>query len=130
MRDNKILTIQVSTVTSSKYSELYYSSPSRRQNKSSRWLNNNVLYINTSMSDFDEVQQLLDERESHQIVIVDARDGSRFLFRYIIPLLSPETELKYNNRYITPKVAYPQPPVIEDTLRSLLRNEPNMKKER
>ncbi|MEA4918952.1 hypothetical protein [Proteiniphilum sp.] len=127
LRDNEILTMRTSAVTSSKYRELYYSSPFRCQDKSSRWLDSNVLYINTSMSDFDEVQQLLDERESHQTVIVDARGGSRFLFRYMIPLLHPETELKYNNRYITPEVACPRTPVIEDTLRSLPRSEPNMK---
>lgn len=127
LRDGKTRTLLTSTVNSSKYSNLFYSSPSRQQNKPSRWLDNNVLYINTNMSDFDEVQQLLDERESHQTVIVDARDGSRFLFRYMIPLLSPETEIKYNSRYITPKVAYPKTPIIEDTLRSLPRNAPNMK---
>jgi hypothetical protein len=79
------------------------------------------------MSNFDEVKKLLAERQPQQTVIIDARNWSRFLFRYMIPLLSPNTELKSNRRYITPKIAYPETPTIECAFSTLPHIAPNMK---
>ena len=125
-RNNEKLTIKTNTLTPSDYYGKPYYTPSN-QRKQSGWLNNNVLYLNVRTSNFGEVKNLLAERKPHQTVIIDARNFSRFLFRYMIPLLNPDAELKSNMRYITPKIAYPEAPVIEDTLPSLPRKTPNTK---
>ncbi len=125
MRNNEKLTIKTNTLTPSDYYGGFYNT---NQRKRSGWLNDNVLYLNVYMSNFDEIKKLLTERKPQQTVIIDARNASHFLFRYMIPLLCPGTELKSNKdgRYVIPKITYPETPVIEDTLPSLPRNT-NMK---
>jgi len=129
LRNNEKLTVKTNTVTPSEYGKLMGANHYKSTFKQSHWLNDNVLYLNITMSNFDEVKELLAERKQHQTVIIDARNDSRFLFRYMIPLLSPDTELKYNrkHKYITPKITYPKISVIEDTLSTLPQIAPNMK---
>ena len=96
--------------------------------KPSGWLNDNVLYLNLLASDFEVIKTLLAERKPQQTVIMDIRNGSRFLFRFAVDLLSPNSNYRMRNGiYNIPTIAFPETPVIKDTLSYKQLNTPNMK---
>lgn len=99
----------------------YYRKVVSQHSHPSQWVKPNVLYLNLLNTDYEEVKRLLLSREAYQTVIVDIREGSRFLFRQIIPLISmgADTVSQRNNLSLIPQVVYPQTPVVEDMSTSI-----------
>ena len=87
----------------------------------SRWINKDTLYLNTALSDLQEIKELLSMRNESQTVLIDIRNGSRFLLMNILPYIAEKTDLLPFRAGISriPKVFTPQTPVIKDTLEEI-----------
>ncbi len=84
--------------------------------KASQWIDSNTLYINTGSSDLSQIKELLKTRSVEQTVLIDIRNGSRFLLASILPLISDKEDLIPTRAGISqiPKVYMPQSPTIKD----------------
>lgn len=101
----------------------------KSKKEAGRWLNKNTLYLHLGYLDYSDVQQLLSQRQSHQTVIIDIREGSRFLLRQLIPLISMGADtLKQQNLISqTPEICYPNTPIILDLSYPIEPKAPNKK---
>lgn len=100
--------IVVRTISENKYFENYYIKFYTDKKYSSRWLSDNVCYINTLNTSLADVADLLKDRKSDDYVIFDIRNGSYWLIRYLIGYITDNQEFSYAQEPYVPEIAYPE----------------------
>ena len=118
MRDGEEVAVSARKVERSEFVERLL--PDENLNNS-RWINKDTLYLNTALSDLQEIKELLSMRNESQTVLIDIRNGSRFLLMNILPYIADKADLLPFRAGISriPKVFIPQTPVIKDTLENI-----------
>ena len=118
MRDGEEIAVSARKVERSEFVERLL--PDENLNNS-RWINKDTLYLNTALSDLQEIKELLSMRNESQTILIDIRNGSRFLLMNILPYIADKTDLLPFRAGISriPKVFIPQTPVIKDTLENI-----------
>ena len=94
-------------VAESYYYRLYTSYENLLNRNKSRYINDNILYLNPGISGLDEIKMMLEQHAQGSPVIIDLRFSSTFLIRYIMPLLWNGVEF-YEKRPVTfiPEVSF------------------------
>lgn len=87
-RDGRRLGMEIRMMEAESYYSQYYTSYMNLlyENKS-RYINDNILYLNPGISGLDEIKTMIEKHNPELPVIVDLRFSSTFLIRYIMPLL-------------------------------------------
>lgn len=94
----------------------------------SRWIDDDILYLDLATTDYEDVLRFMGERTERQTVIFDIRDGCRFDLANVLFLLAGAdrlSELPRKGILNVPQVIYPATPVIQDTLKDLPVPEPD-----
>ena len=105
-RNGKKLTLNVPSIPKGYYFQLYWEN--YYKGEGSRWIDDDVCYINLSNTSFNAIGNLLEKRTADDYVIIDMRKRtSGFIAREILQYIAPD--LVYTNiPDYAPKSSYPE----------------------
>ncbi|MDD6364443.1 MAG: S41 family peptidase [Bacteroidales bacterium] len=106
-RSGKRLTLNVPSIPKGYYFQLYWQNY-YSNGDSSRWIDDNICYINLSNTSFTAIGNLLEKRTDDDFVIIDMRKRtSGFIAREILQYIAPDLAYRNIPDYI-PKSSYPE----------------------
>ena len=106
-RSGKRLTLNVSSIPKGYYFQLYWQNY-YSNGDASRWIDDNICYINLSNTSFTAIGDLLEKRTDDDYVIIDMRKRtSGFIAREILQYIAPDLAYRNIPDYI-PKSSYPE----------------------
>ncbi len=125
-RNNKTFSVNTALVDREEYlTRINYFD----QGRESGWVNENTIYLNLACTDFSEIKDYLSKRRDDQTVIIDLRNGTRFLLSNLLPLISDTKNMISGQKGIsnTPSVIRPETPNILGTVPEISQKNPNRK---
>ena len=106
-RSGKRLTLNVPSIPKGYYFQLYWQNYYSKGD-ASRWIDDNICYINLSNTSFTAIGDLLEKRTDDDYVIIDMRKRtSGFIAREILQYIAPDLPYRNIPDYI-PKSSYPE----------------------
>lgn len=106
-RSGKRLTLNVPSIPKGYYFQLYWQNYYSKGD-ASRWIDDNICYINLSNTSFTAIGDLLEKRTDDDYVIIDMRKRtSGFIAREILQYIAPDLAYRNIPDYI-PKSSYPE----------------------
>ena len=106
-RNGKKLTMNVPSIPKGYYFQLYWQNYYSKGD-ASRWIDDNICYINLSNTSFNAIGDLLEKREADDYVIIDMRKrSSGFITREILQYIAPDLIYKNIPDYAL-KSSYPE----------------------
>lgn len=106
-RSGKRLTLNVPSIPKGYYFQLYWQNY-YSNGDASRWIDDNICYINLSNTSFTAIGDLLEKRTDDDYVIIDMRKRtSGFIAREILQYIAPDLPYRNIPDYI-PKSSYPE----------------------
>ena len=106
-RSGKRLTLNVPSIPKGYYFQLYWQNY-YRNGDASRWIDDNICYINLSNTSFTAIGDLLEKRTDDDYAIIDMRKRtSGFIAREILQYIAPDLPYRNIPDYI-PKSSYPE----------------------
>lgn len=106
-RSGKRLTLNVPSIPKGYYFQLYWQNYYSKGD-ASRWIDDNICYINLSNTSFTAIGDLLEKRTDDDYVIIDMRKRtSGFIAREILQYIAPDLVYRNIPDYI-PKSSYPE----------------------
>lgn len=106
-RSGKRLTLNVPSIPKGYYFQLYWQNY-YSNGDASRWIDDNICYINLSNTSFTAIGDLLEKRTDDDYVIIDMRKRtSGFISREILQYIAPDLVYRNIPDYI-PKSSYPE----------------------
>ena len=106
-RSGKRLTLNVSSIPKGYYFQLYWQNY-YSNGDASRWIDDNICYINLSNTSFTAIGDMLEKRTDDDYVIIDMRKRtSGFIAREILQYIAPDLAYRNIPDYI-PKSSYPE----------------------
>lgn len=106
-RNGKKLTMNVPSIPKGYYFQLYWQNY-YSNGEASRWIDDNICYINLSNTSFTAIGDLLEKRTDDDYVIIDMRKRtSGFIAREILQYIAPDLAYRNIPDYI-PKSSYPE----------------------
>ena len=106
-RSGKRLTLNVPSIPKGYYFQLYWQNYYSKGD-ASRWMDDNICYINLSNTSFTAIGDLLERRTDDDYVIIDMRKRtSGFIAREILQYIAPDLVYRNIPDYI-PKSSYPE----------------------
>lgn len=106
-RSGKRLTLNVPSIPKGYYFQLYWQNY-YSNGDASRWIDDNICYINLSNTSFTAIGDLLEKRTDDDYVIIDMRKRtSGFIAREILQYIAPDLVYRNIPDYI-PKSSYPE----------------------
>lgn len=106
-RSGKRLTLNIPSIPKGYYFQLYWQNYYSKGD-ASRWIDNNICYINLSNTSFTAIGDLLEKRTDDDYVIIDMRKRtSGFIAREILQYIAPDLVYRNIPDYI-PKSSYPE----------------------
>lgn len=106
-RSGKRLTLNVPSIPKGYYFQLYWQNY-YSNGDASRWIDDNICYINLSNTSFTAIGDLLEKRTDDDYVIIDMRkQTSGFIAREILQYIAPDLPYRNIPDYI-PKSSYPE----------------------
>lgn len=106
-RSGKRLTLNVPSIPKGYYFQLYWQNY-YSNGDASRWIDDNICYINLSNTSFNAIGDLLEKRTDDDYVIIDMRKRtSGFIAREILQYIAPDIAYRNIPDYI-PKSSYPE----------------------
>lgn len=106
-RSGKRLILNVPSIPKGYYFQLYWQNY-YRNGDASRWIDDNICYINLSNTSFTAIGDLLEKRTDDDYAIIDMRKRtSGFIAREILQYIAPDLPYRNIPDYI-PKSSYPE----------------------
>ena len=106
-RNGKKLTMNVPSIPKGYYFQLYWQNY-YSNGEASRWIDDNICYINLSNTSFTAIGDLLEKRTDDDYVIIDMRKRtSGFIAREILQYIAPDLAYRNIPDYI-PRSSYPE----------------------
>lgn len=106
-RNGKRLTLNIPSIPKGYYFQLYWQNY-YSNGDASRWIDDNICYINLSNTSFTAIGDLLEKRTDDDYVIIDMRKRtSGFIAREILQYIAPDLVYRNIPDYI-PKSSYPE----------------------
>ncbi len=106
-RNGKKLTLNVQSIPKGYYFQLYWQNY-YSNGDASRWIDDDICYINLSNTSFNAIGDLLEKRTDEDHVIIDMRKRtSGFIAREILQYIAPDLVYRNIPDYI-PKSSYPE----------------------
>ena len=106
-RSGKRLTLNIPSIPKGYYFQLYWQNY-YSNGDASRWIDDNICYINLSNTSFTAIGDLLEKRTDDDYVIIDMRKRtSGFIAREILQYIAPDLPYRNIPDYI-PKSSYPE----------------------
>ena len=106
-RNGKKLTLNVPSIPKGYYFQLYWQNY-YSNGDASRWIDDDICYINLSNTSFNAIGDLLEKRTDEDYVIIDMRKRtSGFIAREILQYIAPDLAYRNIPDYI-PRSSYPE----------------------